>query len=47
MDEQEKRVVACPNEKTTEVQRSEGRTLPPIKVQIKPPPVKPPKEDKK
>ena len=47
MDEQEKRVVPCASEKTTGVQGSEGRTLPPIKVQIKPPPVKPPKEDEK
>jgi hypothetical protein len=32
----------------TEILRySEGRTLPVIKVEIKPPPVKPPKQDKK
>ncbi len=29
------------------LQESEGRTLPAIKVQIKTPPVKPPKQDKK
>jgi hypothetical protein len=28
------------------IQAGEGRTLPPIKVQIKPPPVKPPKQGK-
>jgi hypothetical protein len=29
------------------LQESEGRTLPPIKVQVKPPPMKPPKKEKK
>jgi len=45
MTEEGKKIQAVESRK--HVQAGEGRTLPPIKIQIKTPPVKPPKQGNK